>query len=181
MPTDENDGFFRKAEPDSCSPPPLFQFRVAEVDAVSGGAHSEAEGGSLIRVPLFYLEGTNNPPSPIPLPPSLTPPPPCPAGIVLFPHATLPLRVMQPRFLAAVRRAMTSPHLALMIGVVTKYTPLPHPPLFTPLSDLFSAFLPFCRGWQINVGSLRGGRGIRVASVGTTAEVRHSGDERTEG
>lgn len=53
------------------------------------------EGGALLTLPMFYLE-----------------------GIVLFPEATLPLRVIQPRFKAAVQRAMRQEEAPYTIGVI---------------------------------------------------------------
>jgi cereblon len=44
------------------------------------------------------------------------------AGIVLFPGDTLPLRVLQPRFLAAVERARHSVEAPNMLGVVCLQT-----------------------------------------------------------
>ncbi|GLT73394.1 hypothetical protein SLA2020_452560 [Shorea laevis] len=53
------------------------------------------EGGAIMNLPLFYLE-----------------------GVVLFPEATLPLRVIQPNFIAAVERALTQVDAPYTIGVV---------------------------------------------------------------
>ncbi|KAH9301317.1 hypothetical protein KI387_012900 [Taxus chinensis] len=53
------------------------------------------DGGVLLDLPMFYLE-----------------------GIVLFPEATLPLRVIQPRFKAAVERAMQQEEAPYTIGVI---------------------------------------------------------------
>ncbi|KAL4194194.1 hypothetical protein AMTRI_Chr05g58110 [Amborella trichopoda] len=53
------------------------------------------EGGAILNLPMFYLE-----------------------GIVLFPEATLPLRVIQPRFKAAVERALQQTDAPLTIGVI---------------------------------------------------------------
>ncbi|GLJ30781.1 hypothetical protein SUGI_0610650 [Cryptomeria japonica] len=53
------------------------------------------DGGALLDLPMFYLE-----------------------GIVLFPEATLPLRVIQPRFKAAVERAMQQEEARYTIGVI---------------------------------------------------------------
>lgn len=53
------------------------------------------DGGSLLILPMFYLE-----------------------GIVLFPEATLPLRVIQPRFKAAVEIAMLQEEAPCTIGVI---------------------------------------------------------------
>ncbi|KAH7574286.1 hypothetical protein ACOSQ2_008672 [Xanthoceras sorbifolium] len=53
------------------------------------------EGGAILTIPLFYLE-----------------------GVVLFPEATLPLRVIQPNFVAAVERALTQVDAPYTIGVV---------------------------------------------------------------
>ncbi|XVE97601.1 hypothetical protein REPUB_Repub03eG0033400 [Reevesia pubescens] len=56
------------------------------------------EGGAILNLPLFYLE-----------------------GVVLFPEATLPLRVIQPNFVAAVNRAMTQADAPYTMGVVRVY------------------------------------------------------------
>jgi hypothetical protein len=40
------------------------------------------------------------------------------SGVVLFPEATLPLRVIQPNFIAAVERALTQVDAPYTIGVV---------------------------------------------------------------
>ncbi|KAG6705987.1 hypothetical protein I3843_07G198300 [Carya illinoinensis] len=53
------------------------------------------EGGAILNLPLFYLE-----------------------GVVLFPEATLPLRVIQPVFIAAVEKALTQVDAPYTIGVV---------------------------------------------------------------
>ncbi|KAJ9559008.1 hypothetical protein OSB04_013622 [Centaurea solstitialis] len=56
------------------------------------------DGGVILHVPLFYLE-----------------------GVVLFPEATLPLRVIQPNFIAAVDRALRQTEAPHTIGVVRVY------------------------------------------------------------
>ncbi|XP_076956569.1 uncharacterized protein LOC143631827 [Bidens hawaiensis] len=56
------------------------------------------DGGVILHVPLFYLE-----------------------GVVLFPEATLPLRLIQPSFIAAVDRALTQVEAPSTIGVVRVY------------------------------------------------------------
>ncbi|OVA12447.1 Peptidase S16 [Macleaya cordata] len=53
------------------------------------------DGGAILNLPMFYLE-----------------------GVVLFPEATLPLRVIQPRFKAAVERALNQVKAPCTIGVV---------------------------------------------------------------
>lgn len=53
------------------------------------------DGGASLTLPLFYLE-----------------------GVVLFPEATLPLRVIQPNFIAAVERALSQVDAPYTIGVV---------------------------------------------------------------
>lgn len=55
------------------------------------------DGGAISNLPLFYLEG------------------------VLFPEATLPLRVVQPNFIAAVERALCQVDTPYTIGVVRIY------------------------------------------------------------
>ncbi|XVE70997.1 hypothetical protein DITRI_Ditri10aG0114300 [Diplodiscus trichospermus] len=56
------------------------------------------EGGAILNLPLFYQE-----------------------GVVLFPEATLPLRVVQPNFIAAVNRAMTQADAPYTMGVIRVY------------------------------------------------------------
>lgn len=55
-------------------------------------------GGAVLTLPLFYLE-----------------------GVVLFPEATLPLRVVFPNFIAGVERAMGQADARYTIGVVRVY------------------------------------------------------------
>ncbi|KAG8375617.1 hypothetical protein BUALT_Bualt10G0119000 [Buddleja alternifolia] len=56
------------------------------------------DGGAVLTLPLFYLE-----------------------GVVLFPEATLPLRVIFPNFIAGVERAMRQADAPYTIGVVRVY------------------------------------------------------------
>lgn len=56
------------------------------------------DGGALLNLPLFYLE-----------------------GVVLFPEATLPLRVIQPNFVAALQRALKQADAPYTLGVVRAY------------------------------------------------------------
>ncbi|CAN8315118.1 unnamed protein product [Cochlearia groenlandica] len=56
------------------------------------------DGGTVLKLPLFYLE-----------------------GVVLFPEATLPLRIIQSSFLAAVERAMNQANAPCTIGVIRVY------------------------------------------------------------
>ncbi|KAH9570350.1 hypothetical protein CY35_02G035200 [Sphagnum magellanicum] len=67
---------------------------LGEVEDVTS-CRSFADGGALLTLAMFYLE-----------------------GIVLFPGDTLPLRVLQPRFLAAVERARHSVEAPNMLGVI---------------------------------------------------------------
>ncbi|KAL6985476.1 hypothetical protein U1Q18_018851 [Sarracenia purpurea var. burkii] len=53
------------------------------------------DDGTVLNLPLFYLE-----------------------GVVLFPEATLPLRVLQPNLVAAVERALSEVDAPYTIGVV---------------------------------------------------------------
>ncbi|XP_024020743.1 uncharacterized protein LOC21389341 isoform X2 [Morus notabilis] len=53
------------------------------------------EGGAILDLPIFYLE-----------------------GVVLFPEATLPLRVLEANFIAAVERALTQVDVPCTVGVV---------------------------------------------------------------
>ncbi|XP_021847752.1 uncharacterized protein [Spinacia oleracea] len=59
---------------------------------------SFVDTGAILTLPLFYLE-----------------------GVVLFPEATLPLRIIQPKFIAAVERAMGQVDSSFTIGVVRVY------------------------------------------------------------
>ncbi|CAM8919701.1 unnamed protein product [Rhodiola kirilowii] len=56
------------------------------------------DGGASVTLPIFYLE-----------------------GVVLFPEATLPLRVVQPNFIAAVERALSQADARYIIGVIRVY------------------------------------------------------------
>ncbi|KAA8525237.1 hypothetical protein F0562_007092 [Nyssa sinensis] len=56
------------------------------------------DGGAVLNLPLFYQE-----------------------GVVLFPEATLPLRVIQPNFIASVERALRQVDAPYTIGVVHVY------------------------------------------------------------
>jgi cereblon len=76
----------------------LLVYAHAEVEDVTS-CRSFADGGALLTLAMFYLE-----------------------GIVLFPGDTLPLRVLQPRFLAAVERARHSVEAPNMLGVVCLQT-----------------------------------------------------------
>jgi cereblon len=67
---------------------------LGEVEDVAS-SRSYADGGAYLTFPMFYLE-----------------------GIVLFPEDTLPLRVLQPRFKAAVERAIKSEDAPNTLGVI---------------------------------------------------------------
>ncbi|KAG0596148.1 hypothetical protein M758_UG228700 [Ceratodon purpureus] len=67
---------------------------LGEVEDVHS-SRSFVDGGAYLTLPMFYLE-----------------------GIVLFPEDTLPLRVLQPRFKAAVDRAMRNDEALNTIGVI---------------------------------------------------------------
>ncbi|KAJ0986400.1 hypothetical protein J5N97_004756 [Dioscorea zingiberensis] len=70
---------------------------LGEVDATQGRLIF-LDGGAILTLPMFYLE-----------------------GVVLFPEATLPLRVVQQRFKAAVERALNQADAPYTIGVVRVY------------------------------------------------------------
>ncbi|XP_008809756.2 uncharacterized protein LOC103721361 [Phoenix dactylifera] len=70
---------------------------LGEVDDTHGRL-SFLDGGAILNLPMFYLE-----------------------GVVLFPEATLPLRVIQPRFIAAVEKALNQIDAPCTIGVVRVY------------------------------------------------------------
>ncbi|KAJ6698048.1 hypothetical protein OIU79_011564 [Salix purpurea] len=78
------------------------------------------DGGAVLNLPLFFLE-----------------------GVVLFPEATLPLRVVQPNFISAVERALVQVESPYIVGVVRAYR-----------------------------DSDSDNRQLRFATVGTTAEIR---------
>ncbi|KAJ6406416.1 hypothetical protein OIU84_010022 [Salix udensis] len=77
------------------------------------------DGGAVLNLPLFFLE-----------------------GVVLFPEATLPLRVVQPNFISAVERALVQVESPYIVGVVRAYR-----------------------------DSDSDNRQLRFATVGTTAEI----------
>ncbi|KAK9946619.1 hypothetical protein M0R45_012072 [Rubus argutus] len=56
------------------------------------------DGGAVLNLPIFYLE-----------------------GVVLFPDATLPLRVIQSNFVVAIERALTQVDAPYTIGVIRVY------------------------------------------------------------
>ncbi|KAG2298743.1 hypothetical protein Bca4012_010234 [Brassica carinata] len=56
------------------------------------------DGGTVLKIPLFYLE-----------------------GVVLFPESTLPLRIIQSSFLAAIERALNQINAPCTIGVIRVY------------------------------------------------------------
>jgi hypothetical protein len=107
------------------------------------------------------------------------------AGIVLFPEEKLPLRVLQPRFKAAVVRAMQHEdnEAPYTLGVVISCTVIGisfnlllggrklmlHG--FTSHIERFFLQLAIGLYVQIHVRAKPQDRGIIVASVGTTAEV----------
>lgn len=70
---------------------------LGEVEDIGSQRHRIAflDGGATFNLPLFYLE-----------------------GVVLFPGATLPLRVIQPNFITIVERAMGPADAPYTIGVV---------------------------------------------------------------
>lgn len=70
---------------------------LGEVDDTHGRL-AFLDGGAILNLPMFYLE-----------------------GVVLFPEATLPLRVIQPRFIAAVERALNQVDAPYTIGVIRVY------------------------------------------------------------
>ncbi|KAG5244234.1 ATP-dependent protease La domain-containing family protein [Salix suchowensis] len=78
------------------------------------------DGGAVLNLPLFFLE-----------------------GVVLFPEATLPLRVVQPNFISAVERALVQVESPYIVGVV-----------------------------RADRDSDSDNRQLRFATVGTTAEIR---------
>lgn len=91
---------------------------LGEIDETHG-RFAFLDGGAILNLPMFYLQ-----------------------GVVLFPEATLPLRVIQPRFKAAVERALRQVDAPLTIGVVRVYQ---------DPDDIIR---------------------IRFATIGTTAEIR---------
>ncbi|KAK1265804.1 hypothetical protein QJS04_geneDACA002637 [Acorus gramineus] len=72
---------------------PLHTY-LGEVDDTHGRV-AFLDGGAVLNLPMFYLQ-----------------------GVVLFPEATLPLRVIEPGFIAAVERALNQVDAPCTIGVV---------------------------------------------------------------
>ncbi|XP_074573756.1 uncharacterized protein LOC141830172 isoform X2 [Curcuma longa] len=67
---------------------------LGEVDSTHARL-SFLDGGTVLNLPMYYTE-----------------------GVVLFPEATIPLRVLERRFIAAVERALTQSNAPCTIGVV---------------------------------------------------------------
>ena len=93
------------------------------------------------------------------------------SGAVLFPEATLPLRVIESNFVAAVEKALHQNDAPYTIGVVSKFFLtvgcLLCPYLMPPLLESFNAI------WNVQVHVQRdpdSGR-IKFSTIGTTAEV----------
>lgn len=99
-------------------PPVCTHSYLGEVDDITC-RRVLLDGGTLLTLPMFYLEGT-----------------------VLFPGATLPLRILKPHFKAAVELAMHHEEAPCTLGVVHIRSRWPHE------------------------------NGLRFAMVGTTAEIR---------
>lgn len=62
------------------------------------------------------------------------------SGVVLFPEATLPLRVIQPNFIAAVERALTQVDAPYTLGVVGELLEIVFHSLYLCLGYLPLAF-----------------------------------------
>ena len=97
-------------------------------------------------------------------------------GVVLFPEATLPLRVVQPNFISAVERALVQVDNPFIVGVVSEHflDTFPLPFLFMGCLSL-NLFLENIQNLaQVRAyrGSDSDNRQLRFATVGTTAEVR---------
>ncbi|KAF2304434.1 hypothetical protein GH714_031348 [Hevea brasiliensis] len=84
-----------------------LEFEELQVEEMDEGNSSDddrnavlafLDGGAILTLPLFYLE-----------------------GVVLFPGAILPLRVVQHNFISAVERALTQVDAPYTIGVVHAY------------------------------------------------------------
>ncbi|KAG9449106.1 hypothetical protein H6P81_009071 [Aristolochia fimbriata] len=88
---DSSDGEFTF---DTCLP--SLHSYLGDVEDTRGRV-SFLDGGAVLCLPMFYLE-----------------------GVVLFPEATLPLRVIQPRYKASVEKAMRQ-DTSFIIGVVRVY------------------------------------------------------------
>jgi len=96
-------------------------------------------------------------------------------GVVLFPEATLPLRVVQPNFISAVERALVQVDNPFIVGVVSEHflDAFPLPLLFMGCLSL-NLFLENIQNLaQVRAcrGSDSDNRQLRFATVGTTAEV----------
>ncbi|XP_062206826.1 uncharacterized protein LOC133908712 [Phragmites australis] len=75
----------------------VHTYLEAEVDATRG-IFAFLDAGTVLNLPMFYLQ-----------------------GVVLFPEAALPLRVIQPRLLVAIDKAINHVDAPCMIGVVHVY------------------------------------------------------------
>lgn len=95
------------------------------------------------------------------------------SGVVLFPEATLPLRVVQPNFISAVERALVQVDNPFIVGVVSEHflDTFPLPFLFMGCLSL-NLFLENIQNYaQVRAYRDSDNRRLRFATVGTTAEV----------
>jgi cereblon len=95
------------------------------------------------------------------------------SGVVLFPEATLPLRVIQPNFISAVERALVQVDAPYTVGVVSEhYLETFHLlALFVGRLSL-NLFLENIQNYaQVRAYRDSDNRRLRFATVGTTAEV----------
>ncbi|XP_020098187.1 protein cereblon isoform X1 [Ananas comosus] len=106
---DDDDALFRSGNGDREAGPSdglTFDTSLASLHTYLGeiddihGRNSFFDGGTILQVPLLYFE-----------------------GVVLFPEATLPLRIVDPKFTAAVEKALNQVDAPCTIGVVRAYRP----------------------------------------------------------
>ncbi|KAK2991814.1 hypothetical protein RJ640_006374 [Escallonia rubra] len=102
--SDDDDAHDRGFGGASGSREPTFNVGLASLHTYLGEVEdtyhrfSFLDGGAMFTLPLFYLE-----------------------GVVLFPEATLPLRVIEPYYIAAVERALRQADASYTIGVLHVY------------------------------------------------------------
>lgn len=97
------------------------------------------------------------------------------SGVVLFPEATLPLRVVEANFIAAVERALNQVDAPYTVGVVGKLCKELVPWLFCLWNFIFyfRHVLIFWIIHQVRAHMNPDNGRIKFATVGTTAEVSH--------
>lgn len=94
-------------------------------------------------------------------------------GVVLFPEATLPLRVIQPNFISAVERALVQVDAPYTVGVVSEHYLESFLLLVLFVGSVsLNLFLENIQNYaQVRAYRDSDNRRLRFANVGTTAEV----------